>query len=251
MATVATANLVGITGIARRLVMDGALDGALEALDRQRFILMLCDVRMPGMDGLEATKLLTERVPDTAVLIFTAYSERSLLSRGATCRGTTSRSIRRGAGRTRRAGSTAASRPCPSCRRTPSAAQPHPPGRRRTSRAHPGGVPRTRAARRGRHRLGQVGPDQHHDVDLVTPGRHLTGMERRGQVQGHARESTNELEQVLVEGPQRARSHLMWGRPGKSTRCLRRSAPARPRRWRGDRARGPARPRRSPAMPSS
>ena len=28
MATVATANLVGITGIARRLVMDGALDEA-------------------------------------------------------------------------------------------------------------------------------------------------------------------------------------------------------------------------------
>ena len=40
------------------------------------------DVRMPGMDGLEATKLLTEKVPDTAVLIFTAYSERSLLGRG-------------------------------------------------------------------------------------------------------------------------------------------------------------------------
>jgi DNA-binding NarL/FixJ family response regulator len=39
------------------------------------------DVRMPGMDGLEATKLLRERVPDTAVLIFTAYSERSQLGR--------------------------------------------------------------------------------------------------------------------------------------------------------------------------
>src|SRR5204863_6989900 len=35
-----------------------------------------------GMDGLEATKLLTDKVPETAVLIFTAYSERSLLSRG-------------------------------------------------------------------------------------------------------------------------------------------------------------------------
>ena len=40
------------------------------------------DVRMPGMDGLEATKLLTEQVPESKVLIFTAYSERSLLSRG-------------------------------------------------------------------------------------------------------------------------------------------------------------------------
>ena len=40
------------------------------------------DVRMPGMDGLEATKLIKEKVPETAVLIFTAYSERSLLGRG-------------------------------------------------------------------------------------------------------------------------------------------------------------------------
>ena len=40
------------------------------------------DVRMPGMDGLEATKILSEKVPDTAVLIFTAFSERSLLGRG-------------------------------------------------------------------------------------------------------------------------------------------------------------------------
>jgi DNA-binding NarL/FixJ family response regulator len=34
------------------------------------------------MDGLEATKVLTEKLPDTSVLIFTAFSERSLLSRG-------------------------------------------------------------------------------------------------------------------------------------------------------------------------
>jgi DNA-binding NarL/FixJ family response regulator len=40
------------------------------------------DVRMPDMDGLEATKALLEKVPDSSVLIFTAYSERSLLSRG-------------------------------------------------------------------------------------------------------------------------------------------------------------------------
>jgi DNA-binding NarL/FixJ family response regulator len=37
---------------------------------------------MPEMDGLEATRLITSRVPDAAVLIFTAFSERMLLSRG-------------------------------------------------------------------------------------------------------------------------------------------------------------------------
>ena len=40
------------------------------------------DIRMPGMDGLEATKQILEESPDTAVLIFTAFSERSLLARG-------------------------------------------------------------------------------------------------------------------------------------------------------------------------
>ena len=37
---------------------------------------------MPGMDGLEATRQLIEQLPETKVLIFTAYSERSLLGRG-------------------------------------------------------------------------------------------------------------------------------------------------------------------------
>ena len=34
------------------------------------------------MDGLEATRQLSEQLPETKVLIFTAYSERSLLGRG-------------------------------------------------------------------------------------------------------------------------------------------------------------------------
>jgi DNA-binding NarL/FixJ family response regulator len=37
---------------------------------------------MPGMDGLEATKELSKKVPGISVLIFTAFSERSLLARG-------------------------------------------------------------------------------------------------------------------------------------------------------------------------
>src|SRR4029453_17369487 len=49
---------------------------------RPRPNVVIMDVRMPGMDGLEATKLMTEKVPESAVLIFTAYSERSLLGRG-------------------------------------------------------------------------------------------------------------------------------------------------------------------------
>jgi NarL family two-component system response regulator LiaR len=40
------------------------------------------DLRMPGMDGIEATEEIMRRLPDARVLIFTAYSERALLQRG-------------------------------------------------------------------------------------------------------------------------------------------------------------------------
>jgi DNA-binding NarL/FixJ family response regulator len=65
-------------------VVGEAADGesAVALAERRRPNVVIMDVRMPGMDGLEATKLMTQRVPDSAVLIFTAYSERSLLSRG-------------------------------------------------------------------------------------------------------------------------------------------------------------------------
>jgi DNA-binding NarL/FixJ family response regulator len=65
-------------------VVGEAADGeaAIELAQRRRPDVVLMDVRMPGMDGLEATRVLGERMPGSAVLIFTAYSERSLLNRG-------------------------------------------------------------------------------------------------------------------------------------------------------------------------
>ena len=58
---------------------DGA--SAIEMTLRRRPDVVIMDVRMPGMDGLEATRALIEQSPGSKVLIFTAYSERSLLSR--------------------------------------------------------------------------------------------------------------------------------------------------------------------------
>ena len=65
-------------------VVGEAADGAsaVELAERRKPDVVIMDVRMPGIDGLEATKLLAERAPEVKVLIFTAFSERSLLGRG-------------------------------------------------------------------------------------------------------------------------------------------------------------------------
>jgi DNA-binding NarL/FixJ family response regulator len=65
-------------------IVGEASDGesAIALAERRRPDVVIMDIRMPGMDGLEATKELSRKAPEIAVLVFTAYSEHSLLGRG-------------------------------------------------------------------------------------------------------------------------------------------------------------------------
>jgi NarL family two-component system response regulator YdfI len=55
---------------------------ALELAERTLPDVMLLDLRMPGMDGLEATARIRERWPSINILILTTYNEDELMWRG-------------------------------------------------------------------------------------------------------------------------------------------------------------------------
>ena len=68
-------------------VVGEAADGAeaIAKVESLRPRLVIMDVRMPGMDGIEATKKIKERWPDTVVVAFSAFNQGSeeMLAAGA------------------------------------------------------------------------------------------------------------------------------------------------------------------------
>ena len=48
---------------------------AMDILKREKFNLVITDIKMPSMDGLELSQYIHERYPDTKVIILTGYNE--------------------------------------------------------------------------------------------------------------------------------------------------------------------------------
>jgi NarL family two-component system response regulator LiaR len=64
-------------------IVGEAADGesAIELARRRKPAVIVMDMRMPGMDGIQATTKILEEAPELGVIIFTAFSERALLAR--------------------------------------------------------------------------------------------------------------------------------------------------------------------------
>jgi DNA-binding NarL/FixJ family response regulator len=63
------------------VVVDRARDGqeALSKLEARRPRVALVDLRMPRLSGIEVTRKASRSAPETSVILYTAYGERSLL----------------------------------------------------------------------------------------------------------------------------------------------------------------------------
>ena len=62
-------------------------EGLLEIVGKKSPKLVLCDIRMPKIDGIAATKLITKQYPETKVVAFTMFEQedaiRQMLDAGA------------------------------------------------------------------------------------------------------------------------------------------------------------------------
>lgn len=65
------AKLISKRGFEVRTVYDG--DSAIQALDEVDFDVIVLDLKMPGMDGLTALKLIKTKRPEVEVIILTGH----------------------------------------------------------------------------------------------------------------------------------------------------------------------------------
>lgn len=59
----------------------------LEALEQQQADIVLTDINMPGLNGIDATKIIREKYPDVKVIVYSQYDEKrfvkQVLKKGA------------------------------------------------------------------------------------------------------------------------------------------------------------------------
>lgn len=78
------AEILTDVGVAVRVARDAA--SALEAFDEHEWSLVVTDMRMPKVDGLELLTMLKERRPATPILIMTGFADSDTVAR-AQCSG--------------------------------------------------------------------------------------------------------------------------------------------------------------------
>lgn len=66
--------LTTILGDQHEVTVAGDGEAALSLLERERFDVVLTDVRMPRADGLQVLRWVKERWPETVVVVMTAYA---------------------------------------------------------------------------------------------------------------------------------------------------------------------------------
>jgi len=69
---------------ARAITIVGEAAEGAEGIDLARKLMpdvVLMDVKMPGIDGIEATKMITSSLPDTHVIVLTTFDDDSLRQR--------------------------------------------------------------------------------------------------------------------------------------------------------------------------
>jgi two-component system, NarL family, response regulator DevR len=57
----------------------GSASEALQLVERLGPDVILMDIRMPGQSGLQATRVITERFPQTKIIVLTSYSDDALV----------------------------------------------------------------------------------------------------------------------------------------------------------------------------
>ncbi len=70
-----------LKGVKHITITDEALNGkqAVEIINNNLFDLVLADIEMPEMDGIELTRYIKQNEPDLKVLIVTSHADRSFI----------------------------------------------------------------------------------------------------------------------------------------------------------------------------